>query len=241
MPVSLTGAVALDGAAAYRSADFPAAEKSWRAAIAKTPTHWIARHNLSLALAQQERAGEAAAQAAVAFVQNPADASVRWHFALAAEKAGTIPATLAAFLHPGPLQSVGGFASPAVWQRAMIAAAWSLAAAIGWLLFNSYGRGSRAMHWGALAFGALAMAIGATAAIGVHAYGTAAHVDAVIVARATTLRSIPTEADTAQKTSPLGAGSIAVADKNFLGWTRLTFDNGQTGWVRKDDLVPLWR
>jgi hypothetical protein len=35
-------------------------------------------------------------------------------------------------------------------------------------------------------------------------------------------------------------GSVAVVTKTFLGWQQLTFENGQTGWVRKDDLVPLW-
>ena len=43
------------------------------------------------------------------------------------------------------------------------------------------------------------------------------------------------------KTSTLAAGSIALADKEFLGWRRLNFENGQTGWVRKDDIVPLWK
>ena len=76
---------------------------------------------------------------------------------------------------------------------------------------------------------------------GVRSYGLAARTEAVIVARPSTLRSIPTEADTTQKTSPLAAGSIALADKTFLGWTRLSFENGQTGWVRNDDFVPLWR
>jgi hypothetical protein len=55
-----------------------------------------------------------------------------------------------------------------------------------------------------------------------------------------TLRSVPTEADT-QKTTALSAGSIAVADRTFLGWTRLNFAGGQTGWARSDDLLPLYR
>ena len=241
VPVSLVGAVALDGLAAYRKADFPAAEKSWRAAIAKTPTDWIARHNLSLALAQQERADEAGAQAAAAFVQNPADPSVRWHFALAAEKSGAAPGTLAPFLVPGPNQKFAQLASPAQWQHRLVAAAFAAALALGAILFNAYGRKSGlvlAVAWGVLV---LSFCAALMSAVCWDTYGTAAHPDAVIVARATTLRSIPTEADTAQKTTPLGAGSIAIADKNFLGWSRLSFDNGQTGWVRHTDLVPLWR
>jgi hypothetical protein len=54
------------------------------------------------------------------------------------------------------------------------------------------------------------------------------------------LRSIPTEADTTQKSTTLAAGSVAVVDKTFISWVHLAFDNGQTGWVRQDDTVGLW-
>jgi hypothetical protein len=80
-----------DPLTAYRAADFATAEKGWRARIAQVPTDWIARHNLALALSQQERATEALGQATAAFVQQPDNASVRWHFALAAQKAGVAP------------------------------------------------------------------------------------------------------------------------------------------------------
>jgi len=63
----------------------------------------------------------------------------------------------------------------------------------------------------------------------------------VIAWRAGTLRSIPTEADTTQKTIALPAGSVAVQDKTFLGWVRLDFENGQTGWVRKEDVIGFWQ
>ena len=35
--------------------------------------------------------------------------------------------------------------------------------------------------------------------------------------------------------------TIAIADHAFLGWKRLAFPNGQTGWVRQEALVPLWQ
>jgi hypothetical protein len=61
-----------------------------------------------------------------------------------------------------------------------------------------------------------------------------------MVWRPSTLRSLPTDADT-QKTTALSAGSIATIDKTFLGWSRLNFPGGQTGWARTDDLVRLYR
>lgn len=231
---------ATDPAAAYRSGDFAGAEKSWRAAVASAPTDWIARHNLSLALAQQDHPAEAAAQAAVAFVQHPADPAARWHFAFTAEKAGFAPAPLTGFIASSPTALLARRASPAAWQRVMIGAATLVALSLAWLLFNSYGRRSRLVVWLANVALVAGLFLGVAAWIGVHEYGEAADLRAVIVWRAGTLRSIPTEADTAQKTTALPAGSVALVDKTFLGWTRLAFENGQTGWVRKEDLVALW-
>ena len=234
-------AAELDAMASYRKGDFPAAEKGWKTVVEKRPTDWIARHNLSLALAQQERAGEAAAQAAAAFVQNPRDPSVRWHFALVAEKAGVAPATLASFVQPGPLHAIGRMASPARWQMLLIISAWAVAGSIARWLYNAYGRNARPVSFAAVASLALALTLGSVATAGVRSYGITAAPEAVIVARSSLLRSIPTEADTSQKTSPLAVGTVAIVNRDFLGWRRLAFENGQTGWVRKEDIVPLWR
>jgi hypothetical protein len=239
--VEFVRAAELDAMAAYRKADFPAAEKGWRSAIERNPTDWIARHNLALALVQQDHFPEAAAQATAAFVQKPNNPSVRWHFAHAAEKAGAAPATLTNFITPGPLQMLGILISAPDWQRVLIIAVWGCVGAIAWLLFNAYHRRTRAIRWTALVLLVMSMVVVSSAVAGVMSYGAAAHADSVIVARPATLRSIPTEADTTQKTSPLAAGSLARADRRFLGWTRLSFENGQTGWVRQTELVPLWK
>jgi hypothetical protein len=233
---------AADPAAAYRRGEFADAERGWRAAAAQDPTDWTVRHNLSLALAQENRWEEAAAQATAAFVQQPENASVRWQFALACDKAGFVPDPLAGFLVPGPVQDLARLASPPGWQWAGAAAALLCALALGGLLAVGYGVGS--VRWGkpaALVLLVAALVLATAAAISWRAFGSAHDERAVIVWRAGTLRSIPTEADTAQKTTPLGAGSVAVADKTFLGWVRLSFDNGQTGWVRKDEIVGIWK
>ena len=235
-----------DGAAAYRRGDFLAAEKSWRAALAAAPTDSIARHNLSLSLAQQDRWDEAAAHAAAAFVQSPSSEPIRAQFALAAEKSGHIPAPLAAFLTPGPLETLARLASPACWQSALCAAAALLALSLSLLLWIAYRRAALAsspspLAWLGGVLLALSLGLALTSILGWHLYGESADTRAVIVWRAGLLRSIPTEADTAQKTTPLTAGTLALADKTFLGWQHLTFEAGQAGWVRQDELVPLWK
>jgi hypothetical protein len=86
-----------------------------------------------------------------------------------------------------------------------------------------------------------AIALAASATIGLRAYGQLAQPDVALVWKASLLRSIPTEADSAQKSAPLSAGSIAIADRTFLGWTHLAFGGGQSGWVRTEDVVKLYR
>jgi hypothetical protein len=237
-PASLRASVASD---AYGKGDFAAAAKSWSGVLAQHPTDAIARYNLSLALAQQDRWAESAAHAAAAFVHEPSSQPIRWQLALACEHAGYVPASLAGFLPAGPEQSLAQLASPGAWQYGLLAAALGCALALGVLLGGAYGRPSRRRTWVALSGLGLSLLVAIAAGIALHAYGLTANRRAVIVFHESTLYSIPTEADTTQKTTPLPAGTLALEDKPFLGWVRLAFDNGQTGWVRQEDLVRLWK
>ena len=236
-----------DGAADYRRGDFPAAEKSFRSALVAAPTNALAHHNLSLALAQQDRWDEAAAHASAAFVQAPDHEAIRAQFNLAAEKSGHVPPALASFLQPGPRHTLARLQSPAAWQVTLLVAV-SLfllftAILLAWV-FQPHPRSQRArslrrlIAYPALA-GSLLLTAGALSSL--SAYGAATDARATIAWHAGILRSIPTEADTAQKTTPLAAGSLAAIDQSFLGWRHLTFTSGQTGWVRAEELVLLWR
>lgn len=226
--------------AAYDRGDFVAAEESWRAALKANPTAWTAHHNLALALAQQDRWHEAAGHALAAFVQHPADPSVQWHLKLTLTRAGYEPAAIKGFLRSDPLYALAALASAAEWQRFLIATVALLALGAFLLLVRAY---LPAQRW-AKPTGLLTLMVALVGLIAgitsLHLYGPLANTEIALVWRPSTLRSIPTEADTTQKTSPLAAGSIATVDKPFLGWRRLVFENGQTGWVRAEDLVPLW-
>jgi hypothetical protein len=226
----------------YRSGNFPAAEKAWAAQVAADPLDWSARHNLSLALAQQDRWGEAAAEAAAAFVQNPADPATRRQLALAGDKAGFIPEPLDILLLPGPVGTLERLQGPGAWQRTSVACAALLAASLALLLLKGYGllRGRWPAPAAATLF-ALAVIGGVMAFVGHRAYGITADARAVVVWRGGLLRSVPTEADVSQKTTTLAAGSTAIADKTFLRWIRLAFPNGQTGWILDTEATYLWQ
>ncbi len=227
---------------AYNAGDFPAAEKGWRDVLGGNPSDWVARHNLGLALAQQGHWPEAAAEWTSAFLLNPRNESVRWHLALGYEHAEYTPPGLGEFaLASGP-HLLARLASPAEWQWSLVGAGLLLAG--GLLLFLMRAYGNIAGRWPRpAAFAALTAAVllALGAAMSLHFYGDAADPSAAIAWHQVLLRSVPTEADTQQKTSSLPAGSLGVVDKEFLGWVRLAFENGQTGWVRQQDIVWLYR
>jgi hypothetical protein len=227
---------------AYRSGDFESAEKSWRNTLGKNPTDAIARYNLSLAVAQQDRWPESVAHAMAAFVQNPSNTPARWQLALASDKAGFLPEPVVRFLPAGPRQSLAAIAAPGIWQIVLISASCIFVGALATLLYGLYRKPSRLRKWSAVTLLGLSLILAGSALVSLQAYGISADPRAVIAWRPGLLRSIPTEADTTQKTTALPAGSVALEDGTFaLGWMRLKFQNGQTGWVRNEDVIALWR
>lgn len=233
----LRGAAPLD---LYREGRFREAQHAWSEHITQEPTDWIAHHNLALSLGQQDRWGESAAHASAAFLQQPSDPAVRRNWALSLDRAGYRPSEIYAFLAPNFLHRAAQRLSPAGWEICLIVSGWSLACGAGFLLCYSFGIGRSWIRPAAFVLGGLAILLGAASYAGVHSYGAAADHRAVMVWRTAVLHSIPTMADTTQKTTPLPAGTIAIVEKSFLKWHRLRFSNGQTGWVPSSDTIALW-
>ena len=241
LALAATAGRAAGPAESYRQGDFAAAAKAWSEMVDSHPLDWSARHNLSLALAQQDRFGEAAAHAAAAFIQQASEPAVRRQLVYASDKAGFIPEPLDVLIQPGPVQALARLESPGGWQRAGMIAAVLAAAALALPLVAAYGlRRSRWVQAGALSLLIAAFLLGAASVIGFRAYGLTADTRAIVVWRTGLLRSIPTEADVSQKTSPLAAGSAGIADRTFLSWVRIAFPNGETGWIPRKEVVYVW-
>jgi tetratricopeptide (TPR) repeat protein len=227
---------------AYNAGDFGAAEQGWRDTVARQPADWVARHNLGLALAQQGHWPEAAAQWTSAFLLDPRDESVRWHLGLGFERADYTPPGFAEFaLASGP-HLLARLASPAEWQWLLVGAGFVLATGLLLLLVRAYRNLSNGWTRPA-AFAAIALAfvVILAAVMSLHFYGETTDPNVAIAWHQVLLRSIPTEADTQQKTSSLPAGSLGIVNHEYVGWVRLVFANGQTGWVRQQDIVWLYR
>ena len=224
----------------YKRGDFAAAEKSWQADVKATPSDWTSRHNLGLALSQQDRWAEATAHWTSAFLLAPNAPETRWALALGLQRSGLAPSELVEFSQGKGRHKLARYVSPGGWQLVLVGASFLIAVALVLLLLKGYGRIGTWAKPAALTSILVAILLAAAASYSLRTYGQLADPDVALVWQASVLRSIPTEADTAQKTSPLSAGSIAVADKTFLGWTRLSFPGGQTGWVRSEVLIKLY-
>jgi hypothetical protein len=182
------------------------------------------------------------AHATASFVQDPRNTHIRGQLALAGDKAGFLPAPVLKFLPAGPVQSLAELAAPGFWQLILIGSSAFFVVSLGLLLFTCYRPASRIRSWLGVGILVLSASTALASVAGLQAYGVAADQRAVVTWRPGVLRSIPTEADTTQKTTALSAGTAAIQDRSFaLGWIHLVFENGQSGWVRKDEVVGLWR
>ncbi len=237
---SALGADAADEA--YLHGDFPAAEKVWRKMAADAPTDARARYNLSLALAQQDRWSESASQALAAFCLAPRDPAIRWQFELSLDRSGIDHPIFNGLAHGEGLYRIAREFSPAGWGLILCAASLVFAVATGAVIFGVFrnsGRRSTRRWQGAAAF--LALVVGSAALLSLRLYGPLADRNIVVVGQPTLLRTVPTDANTLQKTASLPAGTMAHVGRSFLGWSQLNFPNGQTGWIRTEILMPLYR
>jgi hypothetical protein len=239
-PFQLRAATTDEGAESYAAARFDEAAAYWKSDLGKHPLDWRTRHNLALALLQQGKHGEAVAHLAASFVQQPRNESVRRSFLVAMNHAGFSPQEVGDLAQDRPSSELARLATPFGWQLILVASC--LFFGLGLLLALNLGYGLH-QHWVKIASILLLVVSLLTAGASVFSlrcFGLAADREAVLVWQSTVLRSVPTEVDSSQKTSALPAGSLAVVEKNFYGWNRLRFADGETGWVRAEDTLALW-
>ncbi len=225
----------------YSAGQFTAAEKSWRDQLKATSADSALRHNLSLALAQQNRWGEAAAHAAAATLQNPAVPAYRAQLTLALNQAGYLPTLFSDISRSSWATTTTALLSPAQWQHVLLASSATLTLGFALLLAASYFRPAFALKLSGQILCVLATLAFSHAVISLWQYGPLTDTRAALVWKTTTLRSIPTDTNAEQKTSPLEAGHVVIVDRTFLTWSHLAFPDGKTGWLRTTDLVSLWK
>ena len=225
----------------YHQGNFTAAQEQFAAQAAAAPSDWVARYNLGLTAAQLGQNGRALGETAAAFARAPRNESVRWNLRVFAARVPGVDPTLARVAFAPDVAAIARSASPAMWQAALIAACIALSIGAALALRRRYLGGTSVVRVHAaralLACGAFGILV---ALLALRQYGPLANRDAAVVAQTTVLRSVPTDAENTQQQTPLAAGTVVMMQKDFLGWVRIARSNGETGWLRRADVVPLY-
>lgn len=215
--------------------------KALQTRVVEAPRDWKAHYNLGITLAAQKKWEEAAAQAAIAYVQAPASPRTQALWVRTAQEAGSSLEPGASVPRPRGWESKAiGALSPAVWRWLALGLAWLAAGGVAVILLARFGRvGRRWRHLGAGMIG-LAIAGGLVTSAALAAYGPLSRDTAVIVWKAGPMRAVPVDTAAEQAPYQLAAGTAGYIDRTWLGWRRIRLGDGRSGWLRQENLLWVW-
>lgn len=201
---------------------------------------WKAEYRTARNLALRKRWEDAAAHAAVAWVQQPrAETAALW--TMTARQAGYATARDGGVpLPPQGWEAFVAIQSAPGWQRVAVAAAVAGAAGAIVLLVALYAGPGRRWRGAGLGLLLSASIVGGISWLALDFYGPAGRHDGVILTHAAPARPLPV--DTPEDDVPmLPAGMAGTSGDQFLGWTQVRFADGTDAWVRREHVRPVWR
>jgi len=223
----------------YREGNFEKAGQIWGEAVRKRSSDPVSRNNLGLAWFQVGDEERALAQALSAYLVDPRTPTVEWNTAILANAADQLDPAIRRLLDDSWRAWLTSRAGVLAWQLWLVAGSTVAAGGVGLWLASGYFAWRRKLFFrlgsGVLLVGAM-LAFLAGSALGV--YGKLSDRAAVMVVDVVPLRSVPTEVQQTEKAYP--PGSIAHREKEFLGWSKVRMPNNDAGWIRTENLVPLY-
>jgi len=230
----------MDPIVLYREGNFAEAAKIWDERVKKSPADPVARNNLALAYFQLGDKERALAHGLSSYLLAPGRGAAAWNTRIFSSTANQLDPAISRLWEENWAAALTSMGGVFVWQGTMILGVVFVALGVGIWLASGYGMAGRKILFrlglGVLLLGAgLAIAGGAALAT----YGKLADRGAVMIVDVAPLRSVPTEVEPqAEKAYP--PGSIAHLEKNFLGWSKIRLPNHDAGWIRAENLVPLY-
>ncbi|MCH6258821.1 BatD family protein [Puniceicoccaceae bacterium K14] len=225
---------------AYEKGDFSGAAKSWNEHLESTPGDWAALHNIGLAHAQQNDWGKALGYWTSAFVLQPQNESIRWNLKLALNRSGSFDPKLTERLSDKRTSKFATRLSPTAWenlaQNALVAITFIFLLIIVSFYLMPLGK----VRWALWALAALCALFVVLGDWSVKSYGILANSEALILTKAQSFKSLPTDVEVEQIETPLNEGAIGIAIKKRFGWTQIELPNGEIGWLRSEALMPLY-
>lgn len=229
------------GTRAYREGKLAAARAAWSIDVTANPRDWVLRNNLALACAQQEDWPTATAHWTAAFLLNPREPSIRDNLRLALTHLDGVDPELRRIVDGSIIDRAVTILAPGEWEVLYLGGAATIAAALSLFIATLYLRSGRT-SWIRLGFtlgplGVLASVAGFT---GTLLYGALGDPNAGLIAKATEMRSIPTDLAENQQTAPISAGAVVVKRRTFLGWDGVDATHPGSGWLRREVIIPFY-
>ena len=226
--------------ALYREGNFEKAGQIWGEAVRKDMSDPVTRNNLGLAWYQIGDKERALANALSAYLISPQTETVGWNASIFAGAADQLDPVIRRLLEGSWASWLTARAGVLAWQIGLVAGSAGVALGIGLWLASGYFAGRRKVLFpAAVAVGCVGLLGFVVAGSALGMYGRLADARAVMIVDFQPLRSIPTEVETqAEKGYP--PGSIARLEKSFLGWSKVRMPNQDTGWIRTENIVPLY-
>lgn len=224
----------------YREGNFEKAGQIWGEAVRKDMNDPVSRNNLALAWFQIGEKERALANGLSAYLVSPRTATVDWNIMIFADAADQLDPAIRRLLEDTWTSWLTSQFGVLAWQLWLVAGSGVAALGAGLWLASGYFAWKRKLFFrlgsGVLLVGAV-LAFVAGSALGV--YGKLSDRAAVMVVDVVPLRSVPTEVE-AQAEKAYPPGSIARREKEFLGWSKVRMPNNDAGWIRTENLVPLY-
>jgi len=223
----------------YREGSFEKAGQAWGERVRKNLSDPVSRNNLGLAWFQIGDKERALANGLSAYLISPQTRTVDWNTAIFADASDQLDPAVRRLLEDTWASWLTSKAGVFKWQLWLVAGSSVAALGAGLWLASGYFAWRRKLFFrlgsGVLLAGA-SLAFVAGTALGV--YGKLSDRSAVMIVDVVPLRSVPTEVQQTEKAYP--PGSIARREKEFLGWSKVRMPNNDAGWIRTENLVPLY-
>ncbi|MDQ8199319.1 BatD family protein [Pelagicoccus enzymogenes] len=230
----------LEPAELYQQGKFEQAAAQWLGALDSEPQVVEHRYNAGLAFAQMGDWPRAWAYWTSAFCLDPSDENVAWNLRIAHQNTSAYDPVLQSLIEGEGLYRIVRLRSPSAWQTLSQQAIWALGIFLFAAILTIYVKPLRRASAYLLVLAVLSGLFAYFSAWALSKYEALGEPDSILVVAEAPLLSIPTDLQAEQVSSVVAEGTIVTRQKSFLGWVKIELPNGESGWLRQENLLPLY-
>lgn len=224
----------------YQQGNFKAAAAKWTTEASANPKLFEPRYNAGLAYAQSGDWPRAWAFWTSAYCLDPSDEAVAWNLRIAHQNTSAFDPVLQSLITGENLYDIVNQLSPAAWQSLAVYSIWLLGGFMALAVVVLYLPGTKRLVPYMIVIGILCGLLSYFSLWSHGKYEALGEPDTILVISESRLLSVPTDLQSEQVSTTVGEGTVVKQEKTFLSWVKIRLPNGETGWLRKEKLLPLY-